>query len=121
MNVGIIISSNDAETCFVALRYAIFHLMQYNEVKVFFANSGKGYNQIISSKFNISEEVEKFKQSGGIIFVCDNKEKLEEYLMKYFTPFILHKEAVDISTNYSFRSIKICNVYIRNFRKVCWT
>ena len=119
MNVGIIISSNDAETCWVALRYATFHLMQHDEVKVLFAGSGRGYRQIISSKFNISEEAAKFKQAGGLIFVCDNKEKLEEYLKKYFVPFISHKEAVDISTDDRFRSVKTYNIYIRNFRKVC--
>ena len=119
MNVGIIISSDDAETCWVALRYATFHLMQHDEVKVFFVDSGREYRQITSSKFNISEEVEKFKQAGGLIFVCDSKEKLEEYLKKYFVPFISHKEVIDISTDDRFRSVKTCNVYIRNFRKVC--
>ncbi|MCP4650489.1 MAG: hypothetical protein GY853_10475 [PVC group bacterium] len=118
MNVGIIISSNDVETCFVALRYAIFHLMQNDEVKVFFEDTGKKYHQKIWDKFNISEEVEKFKQAGGLIFACDNKDKLEKYLTKFFTPFISHKEAVDISTNDRFRSIKIFNIYIRNFIKV---
>ena len=115
MNVGIIISSNDAETCWIALRYATFHLMQHDEVKVFFVDSGREYPQITSTKFNISEEVEKFKQAGGLIFVCDSKEKLEEYLKKYFVPFISHKEAVDISTDDRFRSVKTCNIYIRNF------
>ena len=119
MNVGIIISSNDAETCWVALRCATFHLMQHDEVKVFFANSSKGYCQINSSKFNISGEAEKFKKAGGLIYVCDSKEKLEKYLKKYFVPFISHKEAVDISTDDKFRSVKTCNAYIRNFRKVC--
>ena len=119
MNVGIIISSNDAETCWVALRYAAYHLMQHDEVKVFFTNLGRGYRQITSSKFNISEEAEKFKQAGGLIYVCDSKEKLEKYLKKFFVPFISHKEAVDISTDDRFRSVKAYNVYIRKFRKVC--
>jgi len=118
MNVGIIISSNDAETCWVALRYATFHLMQHDEVKVFFVDSGREYPQIISTRFNISEEAEKFKQAGGLIYVCDSKKKLEEYLKKYFVPFISNKEAVDISTDDKFRSVKSYNVYIRNFRKV---
>ncbi len=118
MNVGIIISSNDVEICWIALRYATFHLKQNDEVKVFFANSGLGYRQIISSKFNISEEVEIFKQAGGLTFICDTKEKLKAYLEKYFTPCISYKEAVDISTNDRFRSIKISNVYIRKFTKV---
>ena len=118
MNVGIIISSNDAEICWVALRYATFHLMQYDEVKVFFVDSGREYLQITSTEFNILEEVEKFKQASGLIYVCDSKKKLEEYLRKNFFPFISNKTAVDISTNDKFRSIKINNIYIRNFRKV---
>ena len=119
MKVGIIISSNDAETCWVGLRCATFHLMQHDEVKVFFVDSGRGYRQITSSKFNILEKVEKLNQAGGLIYVCDSKEKLEEYLKKYFVPFISPKEAVDISTDDRFKSIRTCNIYIHNFRKVC--
>jgi hypothetical protein len=119
MTVGIIVSTNDAETCWVALRYATFHLMQHDEVKVFFVDSGRGYRQIASSKFNISEGVEKFRQAGGLVFVCDSRGKLEEYLKKYFVPFISHEEAVDIITDDRFRSVRTCSAYIRNFRKVC--
>ncbi|MDP8201830.1 MAG: hypothetical protein P9M11_06765 [Candidatus Tenebribacter burtonii] len=115
MNIGIIISSNDAETCRIALQHAIFHLMQNDEVKVFFVDSGREYFQANSTKFNVSEEAEKFKQAGGLIYICDSKKKLEEYLKKYFVPLISNKTAVDISTNDEFRSIKFENIYIRNF------
>jgi len=118
MNVGIIISSNDAETCWVALRYATFHIMQDEEVKVFFVDSSVEYRQITSTKFNISEEAEKFKQAGGLIYVCDSRDKLKEYLKKYFAPFISHKEAVNISDDDRFISVKTYNVYIRKFKKV---
>jgi len=87
MNVGIIISSNDAETCWVALRYATFHLMQHDQVKVFFVDSGREYPQITSTKFNISEEVEKLKQAGGLIFVCDSKREVRRVFKKILCSF----------------------------------
>lgn len=36
MEIGIIISTNDIETCWNALRYANFSLSQKDEVKIFF-------------------------------------------------------------------------------------
>ena len=46
MKIGVIISSNDAETCWNALRYANFSLGQKDEVKVFLAGKGVEYQAI---------------------------------------------------------------------------
>lgn len=70
MKIGIIISSNDAETCWNALRYANFSLSQKDEVKVFLAGKGVEYQKISTDKFNTIEQAEKFLQSGGKIFAC---------------------------------------------------
>jgi len=45
MKIGIIISSNDAETCWNALRYANFCLGQKDEVKVFLTGKGVEYQK----------------------------------------------------------------------------
>jgi len=50
-NFGVIISSNDAETCWNALRYANFSLDQKDEVKVFFMGKGVEYQKISTDKF----------------------------------------------------------------------
>jgi len=119
MKIGIIIASDDAETCWVALRYATFHLMQHKEVRVFFVDSGIKYQQITLGKFNILDGAEKFKQAGGLIYVCENREKLKEYLRKYFVPMVPYEDVLNISYDDNFRSIKTGNVYIREFKKVC--
>jgi len=52
MKIGIIISVNDAETCWNALRYANFCLGVKDEAKVFFMGKGVEYQKISTDKFN---------------------------------------------------------------------
>jgi len=70
MKIGVIISSNDAETCWNALRYANFCIAQKDEVKVFLTGKGVEYQAISTDKFNTVEQAEKFLQSGGKILAC---------------------------------------------------
>lgn len=70
VKIGVIISSNDAETCWNALRYANFCLGQKDEVKVFLTGKGVEYQSISTEKFNTVEQAEKLLQSGGKILAC---------------------------------------------------
>jgi uncharacterized protein involved in oxidation of intracellular sulfur len=70
MKIGVIISSNDAETCWNALRYANFALGQKDEVKVFFMGKGVEYQNISAEKFNTIEQADKFLKSGGKVYAC---------------------------------------------------
>ena len=70
MKIGIIISSNDTETCWNALRYANFGIGQKDEVKVFFMGKGVEYQKISTEKFNTIEQAEKLLQAGGKIYAC---------------------------------------------------
>ncbi|MFH1379747.1 MAG: DsrE family protein [bacterium] len=70
MKIGVIISSNDAETCWNALRYANFALGQKDRVKVFFMGKGVEYQKISTDKFNTVEQAEKLMAAGGKIFAC---------------------------------------------------
>jgi predicted peroxiredoxin len=65
MTIGIIISSNDAETCWNALRCANFALGQKDEVKVFFMGKGAEYQKVSAEKFNTIEQADKFLKAGG--------------------------------------------------------
>ena len=67
MKIGVIISSNDAETSWNALRYANFFLWQKDEVKVFLTGKGVEYQNISTEKFNTIEQAEKLLQAGGKI------------------------------------------------------
>jgi sulfur relay (sulfurtransferase) complex TusBCD TusD component (DsrE family) len=70
MKIGVIISSNDAETCWNALRYANFAIGQKDEVKVFFMGKGVEYQNISTGKFDTVEQADKFLASGGKVFAC---------------------------------------------------
>ncbi len=70
MKIGIVISGNDAETCWNALRYANFCLGQKDEVKIFFMGKGVEYQKISTDKFNTAEQADKLLKSGGKIFAC---------------------------------------------------
>ncbi|OGC06901.1 sulfur reduction protein DsrE [candidate division WOR-1 bacterium RIFOXYD2_FULL_36_8] len=70
MKIGIIISSNDAETCWNALRYANYSIGQQDEVKVFFMGKGVEYQSVSTDKFNTIEQSDKFLKSGGKVYAC---------------------------------------------------
>jgi uncharacterized protein involved in oxidation of intracellular sulfur len=70
MKIGVIISSNDAETCWNALRYANFCLGQKDEVKVFFMGKGVEYQNVGTDKFNTIEQADKVLKSGGKLHAC---------------------------------------------------
>jgi len=70
VKIGIIISTNDAETAWNAMRFANFSLDQKDEVSVFFIGKGVEYQSISAEKFNIVALSEKFLEQGGKIFAC---------------------------------------------------
>lgn len=70
MKIGVIILSNDAETCWNALRYANFCIEQKDQVAVFLTGKGVEYQSISTDKFNTIEQAEKFLRSGGEILAC---------------------------------------------------
>ena len=70
MKIGVVISTNDAETCWNALRCANFALGQKDEVKVFLTGKGVDYQQVSTETFNTIEQAEKVLHSGGKLYAC---------------------------------------------------
>ena len=70
MKIGIIISSNDGEACWNALRFANFCIGQSNEVKIFLMGKGVEYQSVSTEKFNTIEQAEKLLANGGKILAC---------------------------------------------------
>jgi uncharacterized protein involved in oxidation of intracellular sulfur len=70
MKLGIVISVNDAETCWNALRYANYCIGQKDDVRIFLIGKGVEYQAISTEKFDTIEQAEKFLKSGGTIFAC---------------------------------------------------
>lgn len=70
MKIGIIIATNEAETCWNALRYANYSVGQKDEVKVFFMGKGVEYQAVSTDKFNTIEQADKLLKSGGKVYAC---------------------------------------------------
>jgi len=98
MKIGIVISSNDAETCWNALRYGNFSLDQDDEVKVFFMGKGVEYQKISTDKFNTVEQADKFLKSGGKIYACGSCIKSREQDGSEMCPISTMKDMYDIAS-----------------------
>jgi sulfur relay (sulfurtransferase) complex TusBCD TusD component (DsrE family) len=96
MKIGVVISSNDAETCWNALRYANFCLIQKDEVKVFFMGKGVEYQNISTEKFNTITQADEFMQAGGKIYACGSCIKLRNKEGSQMCPINTMKDMYDI-------------------------
>lgn len=70
MKSGIIISTNDAETCWNAFRFGNFSLDNKDEVNIFLIAKGVEYEGLSGEQYNIIEQAEKFTEKGGRIYAC---------------------------------------------------
>lgn len=114
---GIIIITNDPETCWVAIRYAGFYLMEQKNVKIFFVDSGVKYSDLSHKSFNIRDTAGKFLAAGGTIEVCEGREMLKAGLQKYFDSLLSTDEIMNICDD-KFQSLMTKKVYVREFKRI---
>jgi len=96
MKIGVIIASNDAETCWNALRYANFAIGQKDEIKVFFMGKGVEYQKVSTDKFNTVEQADKLLKSGGKIYACGTCIKSRGQESSEVCPISTMKDMYDI-------------------------
>ena len=96
MKIGVVISSNDAETCWNALRFANFSLGKKDEVKVFLMGKGVEYQSISTDKFNTVEQAEQFLKTGGKILACGTCIKSRNQEGSEMCPISTMKDMYDI-------------------------
>jgi len=96
MKIGVIISSNDSETCWNALRYTNFCLGQKDEVRIFLVGNGVEYEKISTDKFNTIEQAEKFLQGNGKIYACGTCIKAREQKESNLCPISTMKDLYEI-------------------------
>ena len=96
MKIGVIISTNDAETCWNALRYANFCLGQMDLVKVFLMGKGVEYQKASTDKFNTVEQADKLLKSGGKIYACGTCIKSREQEASEMCPISTMKDMYEI-------------------------
>ena len=70
MNIAIVIYSNDSETVWNAFRFANTSLAYENQVNVFLLGKGVEAGMISTLQFDIQEQMNLFKDSGGHMVGC---------------------------------------------------
>ena len=96
MNIGIIISVNNAETCWNALRYANYCVGQNDEIKVFFMGEGVEYQKIGTDKYNTVDQADKLLKAGGKIYACGTCIKSREQESSDMCPISTMKDMYEI-------------------------
>jgi len=96
MKLGVIISSNDAETCWNALRYANFAIRQKDGVRIFLIGKGVEYEKVSTQKYNTVEQAEKFVQGGGKMYACGTCIKSREQKGSNLCPLSSMKDLYEI-------------------------
>lgn len=64
-----VISSNDAETVYNAVRLANVSLQKGKEVKMFMLGRGVEFNEISTSEFDVKSQIAAFDAGGGELIV----------------------------------------------------
>jgi uncharacterized protein involved in oxidation of intracellular sulfur len=70
MKLGIVISSNDAETVWDAFRLGVFTLKKGDMVRAFLLGKGVECEHIDTPKFKVTEQMQQFAAAGGVILAC---------------------------------------------------
>ena len=70
MNIGIVISTSDAETAWNAFRLGNFCLNEGDNVKLFLLGQGVECQSTDVEPFNVVHQAESLIDNGGIIFAC---------------------------------------------------
>lgn len=64
-----VISSNDPETVYNAVRLANVSLKKNKEVNIFMLGRGVEFNEISTEEFNVNSQVDEFYAGGGELIV----------------------------------------------------
>src|SRR3989338_10759347 len=79
MKIGIILSTNDAETCWNCFRFSNEALSKNNSVKVFLLGKGVELENVKDSKFPLLDgSIKKFIKNNGTILACGACLKIRE-------------------------------------------
>jgi predicted peroxiredoxin len=70
VKIGIVLSSNDAETVWNAFRLANYSQSKGDTVSVFLLGKGVEAQKISATDFDITAQMDDFTASGGKIFAC---------------------------------------------------
>jgi|SRR5579864_3858932 len=92
MKLGVILSTNDPETCWNALRFANFSLKQKDQVRVFMNGKGVEFQKISTAKFDSVGQADAFLKGGGKIDACGTCMKSREQAESEMCPLSTLKD-----------------------------
>lgn len=78
MKIGIVVSTDDAETVWNAFRLANFSRAKGDDTRVFLVGKGVDYEQASDEKFDAVGEAKKFAEAGGRIMACGTCLKIRQ-------------------------------------------
>jgi sulfur relay (sulfurtransferase) complex TusBCD TusD component (DsrE family) len=96
MKVGVVIYSSDPETVWNGFRFGNFALQEKDQVKVFILAKGVECESLDKEKFNITEQIQSFVQSGGKIFTCGTCLKIRKMEGSEMCPLSTMKDLYEI-------------------------
>ena len=70
MHIAVIVYSNDSETVWNAFRFANTSLAYDNRVDLFLLGKGVEAATVSTLKYDIQEQIETFRESGGTMIGC---------------------------------------------------
>ena len=70
MKLGIVISTNEPETVWNALRLCVTALKNKHKTKIFLLGKGVELEEIKNKKFNVKEQIDLFIKNKGQILAC---------------------------------------------------
>lgn len=70
MKIGIIICNTDPEIVWNALRFANTAVSDKHQVEIFLLGQGVEIESIKNAKFDVQEQLNKYKESNGQLYAC---------------------------------------------------
>ncbi|OFY38370.1 MAG: hypothetical protein A2275_00185 [Bacteroidetes bacterium RIFOXYA12_FULL_35_11] len=68
--MGIVISTNDVETIWNAIRFANFSKSEGDTVKIFLLGKGVELDNLVKTNKDLKEQTDTFLESGGTVLGC---------------------------------------------------
>jgi uncharacterized protein involved in oxidation of intracellular sulfur len=96
MKLGMVLSSNDPETAFNALRLANFSLAQGDQVTLFLLGKGVDLDQIGNDEFEVRGQAESLLKAGGRIAACGTCLRLRAKEESEVCPLSTMKDLYDL-------------------------
>ncbi len=99
MNLAIVISTNEAEAVFNALRLGCFAAGEGDDVGIFLVGKGVELDRITDDRFDVRSQAEVFLGEGGSIMACGTCLKLRESGGSDLCPLSTMKDLYELIRN----------------------